>query len=227
MAASQPSSPLDCPFCNFKDVDPGFLFQHVNLIHPENENAPYLLDDGNRLAQAGRLESAEIPSTSTEGAFEWVKCSCGDYCLLTEYSNHLDLHEAENLDDLEFITAGVHDTSLASSSLVDSTDQGSKPSSLSAMLSHEHTHHDNLRSSRPPTNNISCSDENAYSGEKAMRLSDQKPGSKTQSARLGVSLLCSAIVPANLRLRKQSLAHIITKEGCPMQCENCWKRVER
>ncbi|KAG8532013.1 uncharacterized protein KY384_003649 [Bacidia gigantensis] len=83
---------LYCPFCNFVESDPNFLQQHVNLIHPEDDDAPYLVHD----PPAPRCQSLSRATTALEGASDWVACDCGEVVLLIEYNAHLDLHEEEN-----------------------------------------------------------------------------------------------------------------------------------
>ena len=86
-------NPLTCPFCNFEDSDLEILLQHVNLIHPEDGDAPYLVKEGQEQPQQIQ---------PMEGAHDWVECPCGEFCLLAEFQDHLDLHDAEDaeLDDI-------------------------------------------------------------------------------------------------------------------------------
>ena len=92
---------LTCPFCNYEDTDADILLQHVNLIHPENEDAPYLV-------RYGHEQSQQVQPM--EGAPDWVECTCGEFCLLTELQDHLDLHgteetEIDNIDTLTEVVA--------------------------------------------------------------------------------------------------------------------------
>ncbi|KAL9125947.1 MAG: hypothetical protein Q9217_004925 [Psora testacea] len=88
-AADKMEKPLTCPFCNFEDTDVYFLLQHVNLHHPEDGDAPYLVKAGQEQTQHVR---------SMEGAPDMVECPCGEFCLLAEFQDHLDLHGAEDTD---------------------------------------------------------------------------------------------------------------------------------
>lgn len=99
MANAQPLS--YCPFCSFEDVDADFTLQHINLVHPENEDAPYI--------GKPRQEPTRPSPTEPEGSTDWIECPCGDFCMITEIQQHIDLHEAENTDfnDIEIHGADV------------------------------------------------------------------------------------------------------------------------
>ena len=45
-----------------------------------------------------------IPRLPEESADDWIECPCGEFCLLAELQDHLDLHGAEgtNFDDIDF-----------------------------------------------------------------------------------------------------------------------------
>ncbi|KAL9102938.1 MAG: hypothetical protein Q9163_001964 [Psora crenata] len=92
--------PLACPFCNFEDIEVDVLLQHVNLLHPEDGEAPYLIKNGQE--QLPQLQSME-------GVSDWVECTCGEFCLLSEFEDHLDLHRSENteIDDIFIPTEDV------------------------------------------------------------------------------------------------------------------------
>ena len=95
MATSALPETFSCPFCHLIDENLEFLIQHINLVHPEDDDAPYLL-------QTGEQRSTHDP-LAMEGAAsgkEYVDCACGEACLVSEFANHLDLHEAENIDNI-------------------------------------------------------------------------------------------------------------------------------
>ena len=86
---------LDCPFCDFTDRDHYFLLQHVETIHPEGGRpSPFAV--GEELAH-----QAERPAEEMEGArdasSEYIECQCGEFCLLTEFESHLEMHYAEGM----------------------------------------------------------------------------------------------------------------------------------
>ena len=108
---------LSCPFCDFVDHDSYFLLQHVELIHPEggdspfivkefpNETAPGSSDAARSLAEGTHDESSTDPE-------KYVSCphGCGEQILQAEVSIHTDFHMAERLaideaDGLEVPTA--------------------------------------------------------------------------------------------------------------------------
>ena len=122
MASLQSDQIPTCPFCSFEDPDSTLLLQHINLLHPEDENAPYLV------AQEGQERQPEFvpPSTATTPDVDWVECDCGEFCLLVEYSDHLDLHEAENFDDIE--STGANLEHISSPDDKDSADKSRMPS---------------------------------------------------------------------------------------------------
>ena len=94
------SQPLSCPFCAFEDIDADFLLQHVNLIHPENENIPEPMI---------HEQEQSVLISPMEGANDWIECPCGEFCLLTEFQDHLDLHETEGTN---FDSIDIHDTDM-------------------------------------------------------------------------------------------------------------------
>lgn len=86
---------LDCPFCNFTDHDHYFLLQHVETIHPEGGRpSPFTVRDE-------VTHQLEPPVEEMEGArdssSEYIECQCGEFCLLTEFESHLDMHYAEGM----------------------------------------------------------------------------------------------------------------------------------
>ena len=80
---------LICPFCNFEDVEAAFLLQHINLLHPESEDAPYIVKNEQEQPHASQL---------MEGAHDWIECECGEFCLLSQFQDHFDLHRTEDAD---------------------------------------------------------------------------------------------------------------------------------
>ena len=98
---------LDCPFCNFTDHDHYFLLQHVETVHPEGGRpSPFAV--GVEVTQ-----EREIPVEETTGvqdsSSEYIECQCGEFCLLTEFQSHLEMHYAERI--------GYDETSRASADI--------------------------------------------------------------------------------------------------------------
>ena len=87
--------PLDCPFCSFTDNDHYFLLQHVETVHPEGGRpSPFAVG-------VEVTRKREIPVEETTGvqnsSSEYIECQCGEFCLLTEFQNHLEMHYAERI----------------------------------------------------------------------------------------------------------------------------------
>lgn len=92
MAESQEDSLSACPFCDFRHEDVDFLFGHVNSLHPDPADAPRTA-----VMQDRGKEPPPAFISSGEGGSEWVECDCGEVCLISDFSDHLALHEAENV----------------------------------------------------------------------------------------------------------------------------------
>lgn len=86
---------LDCPFCNFTDHDHYFLLQHVETIHPEGGGpSPFAVRD----EVTHQLEPlAQEMEGARDNSSEYIECQCGEFCLLTEFESHLDMHYAEGM----------------------------------------------------------------------------------------------------------------------------------
>ena len=89
---------LNCPFCDFIDHDHIFLLQHVETIHPEGgQPSPFAV----REELEELIHPVEAPAEEMEGARddspEYIECQCGEFCLLTEFESHLELHYAESM----------------------------------------------------------------------------------------------------------------------------------
>jgi hypothetical protein len=97
---------LPCPFCDFTDKDSYFLTQHVELVHPENGESPFLVRDDERPDRACRGEDEEPAHRDEQSTLshhsnesEYVECpyNCGDLIPSAELSNHKDFHVAEGM----------------------------------------------------------------------------------------------------------------------------------
>lgn len=101
---------LTCPFCDFVDKDDYFLMQHVELIHPENGESPFIVKDESVAAQGlGRPSPKQNeeaawsdgqPLLSTKSSTnKYIDCphGCGESILSDELQVHQDLHFAENM----------------------------------------------------------------------------------------------------------------------------------
>lgn len=121
---------LSCPFCDFADEDSYFLLQHVELIHPENGESPFIVTNKDEAEDRSSLKNAkkdaeeaaghpeQIPSSSMESPATYTECPyhCGELVASTELTSHTDLHLAENmafeegsLRPLEYSTGACND----------------------------------------------------------------------------------------------------------------------
>ena len=99
--------PLDCPFCNFTDHDHYFLLQHVETVHPEGGRpSPFAVG-----VEVTRKKEIPIEETTAvqDSSSEYIECQCGEFCLLTEFQSHLEMHYAERI--------GFDETSRASADI--------------------------------------------------------------------------------------------------------------
>lgn len=80
-----------CPFCTFTDLDGGFVAEHIEYCHPENDCQ----------FGAGSGQSSTEPAGYEDNQYEhsqkYVDCphGCGELLEIVELSTHLDLHLAE------------------------------------------------------------------------------------------------------------------------------------
>ena len=97
---------MPCPFCEFTDTDSYFLMQHVELIHPENGESPFLVRGDDEPSRAYLGGGEEITQQGNQGPLsqlskenEYVKCpyDCGELVPTTELSSHTDFHVAEGM----------------------------------------------------------------------------------------------------------------------------------
>ena len=67
---------LTCPFCPFEDPDEYFLIQHVETIHPENDDSPFVVKD------SPRQEPLSGPASSQgKSVDDYIECLCREFCL--------------------------------------------------------------------------------------------------------------------------------------------------
>ena len=188
MATARPLS--NCPFCNFEDADADFTLQHVNLVHPENQDAPYIV----RLGQ----NATGLPPTNWEGSTDWVECPCGELCMLSDIQQHINFHEAEDTDFGDIDIRDVH--------LLASTRPSDRTTSLSSMASLAPRHNQSSESDTITSELFNQQDPNdILSGLKeqqippasdGMRLSSREPAeveacgnTSSKVVRLGVCCL--------------------------------------
>ena len=107
---------LSCPFCDFRDSDEYFLLQHVELLHPENGQSPFIaqeevtqpyssslktIEEGKKLEE-GAKDSKDLPN-GAPSTHDYVECSvCSEFIVSAESATHQDLHVAENIQTMEW-----------------------------------------------------------------------------------------------------------------------------
>lgn len=116
---------LSCPFCDFKDADEYFLVQHVELLHPENGQSPFIAQDevirpyssslmpiqeGKQLEEGAKDD--ESPQNEAPSSYTYMECPiCSEYIVFAESATHQDLHVAENIQTMEWAeVSGEHHT---------------------------------------------------------------------------------------------------------------------
>lgn len=112
-----------CPFCPFGDDDSNFLMQHVGLVHPENDDSPFLVKDEPEKQRKSMETHGEgsAPKAASSGD-GYIECECGEIVLLAEFSSHSDLHLAEGMAFQE-----SEKTDLISDTTIISRDQSPYP----------------------------------------------------------------------------------------------------
>jgi zinc finger-containing ubiquitin peptidase 1 len=97
---------MPCPFCDFTDKDSYFLMQHVELIHPENGESPFIVRDDDRQSraycsedEAAAQQDEQRPLSRNSRENEYVKCpyDCGELVPSAELPSHQDFHLAEGM----------------------------------------------------------------------------------------------------------------------------------
>lgn len=114
---------FSCPFCDFVDKDSYFLLQHVELIHPEGGESPFIVSESTEVEgcasssstqrSEGVLKSIDGPQEATldpeQGSSQttllagksptYVECpySCGELIASAELTSHTDFHLAEKM----------------------------------------------------------------------------------------------------------------------------------
>ncbi|KAL8791423.1 MAG: hypothetical protein Q9213_000039, partial [Squamulea squamosa] len=91
-------SPQPCPFCPYSDPSPYILAQHVETVHPEDGEPPFvsrhfLLEKEDLPAKYERAMAVrEAPSQ------DYIECECGEAIAASDFEDHVQLHSAEAAD---------------------------------------------------------------------------------------------------------------------------------
>lgn len=124
---------FSCPFCDFTDEDSYFLIQHIELIHPENGESPFIVtadgqDEGRSSSSNQEINREEVallhraaspsPKPSVEDPATYIECpyNCGELVASAELTSHTDFHLAESMAfeeeairSVEFSTCACND----------------------------------------------------------------------------------------------------------------------
>ena len=105
-----------CPFCPFGDDDSEYLVQHVSLVHPENDDSTFFVNNHREQSSKSIEGIREGPdSRQTTSGENYIECECGETVLLSDFSSHSDLHLAEGMafGEIEKVQLG-HGTTILS-----------------------------------------------------------------------------------------------------------------
>ncbi|KAL9045419.1 MAG: hypothetical protein Q9206_007297, partial [Seirophora lacunosa] len=87
-----------CPFCPFSNPSPYFLAQHVEAVHPEKDEPPFVSRhflDVDLPGDGGREVATTCRGVPSQ---DYIECECGETVLLSEFNDHVQLHAAESAD---------------------------------------------------------------------------------------------------------------------------------
>jgi hypothetical protein len=125
-SATMAAESFSCPFCDSIEQDSYFLLQHVELVHPENGESPFIVTQSNEVDGCASSSGARIAESADKGesvkhepkeaaldqgqtlsqsisspdkAHRYVECpySCGELVASAELTSHTDFHLAEKM----------------------------------------------------------------------------------------------------------------------------------
>lgn len=89
--------------------------QHVGLVHPETGDSPFLVKDEGEKRKSVNSGGEGAGSRGATAGHGYIECECGETVLLSDFSNHSDLHLAEGMAFEEAEKAGLNsDTTIIS-----------------------------------------------------------------------------------------------------------------
>lgn len=239
---------LSCPFvpfCDFQDSDTEIMMQHVYLVHSEStdgSDGPDRPSDYNGRGQqsdggSGSGESWEGATSAsvTDAMSDFIDCHCGEYCLLAEFDDHLEMHNAEGMvfgDNEKVMTLTRLDVHHGDASTSDSKKHPEDPPQHSnassklvpfARLMVGHRRSDDLE--HEGHNSVSDVRTEAVISRKSRTFSQHKK----KAMRLGVSirsLIFYLVIPVHPDFpgRAQSWALLLMNRRCPDGCVRYWKK---
>lgn len=196
---------LSCPFCDFKDADEYFLVQHVELLHPEGGQSPFIAEDevtqpyssslktieeGKKLEEGAKgNESPPNGSTSTD---DYVECpTCSEFIVPAESATHQDLHVAENVQTMEWAeVSGEHhysDLELSTGPCDNENDLQDIAKSFSTEIPRSIRNYDQLKGHKQVDRRRRTSLKDLILGPPQRSPLKTSTGSTNRSRRLGVS----------------------------------------
>lgn len=81
------AEPIICPFCDYKADGDYQIMLHMETLHPEGDESPFIARD-----------DASVVALAADGNEKYVQCpneGCGEALLLTELESHVEMHEEE------------------------------------------------------------------------------------------------------------------------------------
>lgn len=87
-----------CPLCTFSSSNPYFLTQHVEAVHPEKDEPPFVSRHFLDVDQADDGGCEVVTTCGGAPSSHYIECECGEAILLSEFDDHVQLHAAESAD---------------------------------------------------------------------------------------------------------------------------------
>ncbi|KAL8973295.1 MAG: hypothetical protein Q9197_002409, partial [Variospora fuerteventurae] len=85
-----------CPLCTFSSSSPYFLTQHVEAVHPEKDEPPFVSRHFLDVDQADDGGCEVVTTCGGAPSPHYIECECGEAILLSEFDDHVQLHAAES-----------------------------------------------------------------------------------------------------------------------------------
>lgn len=91
---------LTCPFCPFGDHRELFLLQHVENVHPENEESCFTAKGSTRQELYENSQSGQGKSDEDD----YIECMCGEFCPSKGQSTDIQCNAASILASKSLLT---------------------------------------------------------------------------------------------------------------------------
>ena len=206
-------APITCPFCDFNDADEYFLVQHVELLHPENGQSPFIAENEiiqpyssclKTITEGTKVEkdAKDNKSSSNEASstHDYVECPiCSEFIVSAESESHKDLHVAENFQTMEWAeVSGEHysaDPELSTGSCNDKDALHDIANSFSTDIPRSLRNYDQIRGNKAGGKRRKTSLKDLLLG--SPQRSPQKSSPLRNTRRLGVSspaMICDCLL---------------------------------